>query len=56
MNNAFFFSSGQKSQIQSENLNYPGQPNLLLSDNQFQSSRNEDRFVFGYVSRVEVQP
>ena len=35
----------------------PSDPNVVyLSGDQFRLSRNEDRFVFGYVTRVGVQP
>ena len=39
------------------NLYEPSDPNVVyLSGDQFRLSRNEDRFVFGYVTRVGVQP
>lgn len=35
----------------------PSDPNVVyLPGDQFRLSRNEDRFVFGYVTRVGVQP
>ena len=38
-------------------ISEPSDPNVVyLSGDQFRLSRNEDRFVFGYVTRVGVQP